>query len=168
MLRSADTRATDCPKDEEGAMLKTAGLSLVAALGIIVPTVALAGVGGLDDPTGVLSASDNQAGQDNGAEVLQEEATPAPSPDTDDDEGAQQDDEDAQETPGASPEADDPEEPAEDQDDPGDVDDADDGEDADEDEDAAEDADEAGDVDDADEAEDGDGGAGAGTPPPGS
>jgi hypothetical protein len=147
-------------------MLKRTGISLVAALGLIIPTVALAGVAGLDDPTGVLSANDNQGGEDNGAEVLQEEATPAVSPEADDDDAQQ----DALETPNASPEADD-EDAAEDQDEPGDVNDADDGEDVDEAEDedgGAEDADEAGDVDDTDEAEDDDGGAGAGTSPPGS
>lgn len=149
-------------------MNNRAGISLVAALFLIIPTVALVGVAGLDDPTGVLSANDNQVGEDDDAEVLQEEATPAASPEADDSDDAEQD---SPETPGASPEADDDEDAAEDQDEAGDVDDNDDGEDADEAEDEdgdVEDADEAGDVDDADEAEDDDGGAGAGTPPPGS
>jgi hypothetical protein len=155
-------------------MLKRIGISLVAALGLIIPTVALAGVAGLDDPTGVLSANDNQGGEDNGEEVLQEEATPAASPEADDTDNGQQDDTDPAATPGASPNTDDDQDAAEDQDEPGDVDAADEAEDDDGGEGATEDQDEAGDVDDGDAedaddgevADDDDGGAGAGTPPP--
>jgi hypothetical protein len=103
-------------------MINRTGLSILAALALIVPAVAIAGVAGpLDDPTGVLSASEgNQTNDSDGA--LQEESTPAASPEADD--AGEQEDADDAASPAASPEADDVEDPA-DQDEANDIDDGD-------------------------------------------
>jgi hypothetical protein len=84
-------------------MLNRTGLSLLAALALVAPAVAIAGVAGpLDDPTGVLSASDdNQTGDDTAGGALQEEPTPVATPEADDaDDG--QDDADATPIPDAA------------------------------------------------------------------